>query len=414
MGKRLSGKIFRVFLLGLLLCILGPGGRPAKAYAKNAAEPESITLNEKTVTLLKGRKAVLSAKILPAGAAGAKVQWISKDPKVAKVSAKGRITAVSYGETKIVARTENGLRAVCKVRVVIPPKKLSLNYTAVSLTQGKTLRLRASVSPARAAGAKIRWKSSNEKVVSVDSSGNVTALSQGTAVIFAAAENGVNASCVVRSVMQYKISGRTLAITSAEGIKTYYAYSQKDYGYGWCRSYGCVTTAVSVVASSYGKYYTPKEIHDAPASAAYSERYAVIKMGEASTLPGWYGKAAISVRTASNILTNMGIKNKAVYSYDRAEAVEEIREHLKAGKPVIIKANNNVYNGLQLGYPHHAIVLAGIDEKDHLVCVNRGSAYLTTYTLSTLLYHHMTPASGKYTAPYVGDLKTAGGYILIG
>ena len=377
--------------------------------------PGSITLDKTSLTLFKGKTAVLSAKILPKEAAAAEVQWVSRDEKVAKVSASGKVTAVNYGTTKIIAKTLNGKKAVCQVRVTAPPQKITLNRTSVSLVQGNSVNLRASVTPQKAAGASIKWASSNTKVAEVDASGKVTARAQGTAVIVAAAENGVKAACIVKSVMQYKISGKTLTISSAEGTKTYYAYSQRAYGYGWYRSHGCVTTAVAIVASSYGKSYTPKDIHEGPVSAVYSERYAVTKMGEAAELLKSYGKTAISVRTASAILKNMGIENKAVYSYDRAEALKEIREHLKTGKPVIIKANNNVYNGRQLGNPHHAIVVVGVDGTDHAICISPGSStFMTSYTLSTLLYHHMTPASGNYMTPYMTDLQTAGGYILIG
>lgn len=377
--------------------------------------PQSIALSETSVTLIKGKTFNLSVSILPAEAAAAEVQWFSKNEKAAKVDASGKVTALNYGTVQIGAKTLNGKTALCSVRVIAAPQKITLSQTSVSLMQGKTLKLKAAAAPAEAAGADIQWTSSNEKVASVDSNGNVTALAQGTAVITAAAENGVKASCAVKSYMQYKISGKTLTISSAKGNRTYYAYSQRAYGYGWYRSHGCVTTAVAIVASSFGKNYTPKDIHEGPASAVYSERYAVTKMGGAGVLPKWYGKAAISVLTASSILTNMGIENRAVYSYDKAEALQEIREHLKQGKPVIIKVNNNVYNGRQLGRPHHSLVVVGVDESDHAICISPGaSTYMTSYTLSTLLYHHMTPASGKYMVPYMGDLQTAGGYILIG
>ncbi len=415
--KRERTKEIRVllFAVGLMVCVLGLVGRPVKVWAKAAKKaPEAIILDQEEVTLFETKKVQLSAALRPKSSNVA-IRWISRNEKIAKVNSKGKVTAKGCGTTKIVAKTANGLRAVCKVYVLKMPQSIALSETSVSLMQGKTLRLKAAVTPAGAAGAAIKWTSSNEKVAEVDSSGNVTARAQGTATITAAAENGVKAVCTVRSYMQYKISGRTLTISSAEGNRTYYAYSQRAYGYGWYRSHGCVTTAVAIAASSYGKNYTPKDIHEGPVSAVYSERYAVTKMGGAGVLPQWYGKAAISVLTASSILTNMGIENRAVYSYNKEEALQEIREHLKLGKPVIIKVNNNVYNGRQLGHPHHSLVVVGVDESDHAICISPGtSTYMTSYTLSTLLYHHMTPASGKYMVPYMGDLQTAGGYILIG
>lgn len=296
------------------------------------------------------------------------------------------------------------------------PKSIALNRTTAAAIQGRRFKLRATITPKAAAGAKITWKSSNKKVVAVDARGNVTPLKTGTAVITVKTDNGKKAVCTVR-VQQYIISGRTVKIASPvgpNGVMTYHAYAQKDYGYGYYRSYGCVTTATAIVASAYGKNYSPVDIHAGSAKQKYSERYAVTKLGRTAELKAWYGRAALSVRTASAILSNMGIENRAVYSYDRAEAMKEIREHLKEGKPVIIKANNNTYQGKRLANIHHAIVLVGIDPQDRVICISPNNpTYYTTITLKTLMYHHVTPASGNYNRAYMLEMRTAGGYILV-
>lgn len=291
-------------------------------------------------------------------------------------------------------------------------KSISLNKTAVTKYVGQKFTLKATVRPAAAAGVKVTWKSSNEKVAAVSKKGKVTLVGPGTAKITARTKNGKKAYCTVKA-LQYTISGSQLKISTPDGIKTYHAYSQKNYG-NWYRTYGCVTTAIAIAASGYGKNYSPFDIHDGSSTKKYSERYAVTKMGKTAELRAYYGNKAISVRTASAILTNMGIKNKAVYSYDRAKALKEIRNHLKEGKPVIIKANANTYNGIRIANLHHAIVIVGVDASDRAICINPGSPqYYTTITLKTLLYHHMTPASGNFNSAFMTDIKTAGGYILL-
>lgn len=317
------------------------------------------------------------------------------------------------GETKQTAAAKETAKEKKQPSAAKQPVSISLNKTSVSNFIGVEFRLKAVIKPKAAADAKVTWKSSNEKVAAVDSNGKVTLQGAGNAKITARTKNGKTASCNV-NVVQYRISGRTAKIGTPEGVKTYHAYAQKDYGYGYYRNYGCVTTATAIIASAYGLKYTPVDIHAGPATKKYSERYAVIKMGKESALKDWYGRAALSLRTASEILKNMGIENRVVYSYDRAEAVKEIREHLKEGKPVIIKANNNTYQGKRLANLHHAVVLIGVDAQDHAICISPNNpTYYTTITLNTLLYHHMTPASGHYKRAYMIEMRTAGGYILV-
>lgn len=291
----------------------------------------------------------------------------------------------------------------------VKPESISLNHTSVTNYIGATFRLKATILPKKAAsGARLIWRSSNEKVATVSEKGVVTLTGAGTARIAVKTKNGKKAVCIVK-VQQYSISGRTVRVGSPEGVKTYYAYSQRDYGNGWYRHNGCVTTAVAIVGSAYGIKHTPREIHEGKETLPYTEKYAVKKMRCA-----YNDNAAISVRTASEILKNMGIQNRPVYSFDRAKALQEIREHLKQGKPVIIKANDNRYNGIRIANPHHAVVIVAVAPGDRAICISPGNPmYYTAITLNTLLYHHMTPASGNYMGAYMTELRTAGGYILV-
>lgn len=106
--------------------------------------------------------------------------------------------------------TSEGLkRRVCRIcgdvdEVVIPaikiePESISLSEKEITLNRGKTTQLFADVMPMEATYSyDVEWSSSNPKVCSVDSDGNITALRSGTAVITASADNGkVKAECTV-------------------------------------------------------------------------------------------------------------------------------------------------------------------------------------------------------------------------
>ncbi len=80
------------------------------------------------------------------------------------------------------------------VSVTLPKvkvKKLALNRTSVSLTKkGQTYQLKATASPSNATTKSVTWKSSNTRVVTVNSAGRLTAVGNGSATITATAKDG--------------------------------------------------------------------------------------------------------------------------------------------------------------------------------------------------------------------------------
>lgn len=72
--------------------------------------------------------------------------------------------------------------------------KLALNTRTLTLNAGETATLTATTEPKTAA---VFWKSSDEAIATVNSSGVITALSSGTVTIEASAYNGLTASCSV-------------------------------------------------------------------------------------------------------------------------------------------------------------------------------------------------------------------------
>ena len=92
------------------------------------------------------------------------------------------------------------------VRPVLPSsindvrvKSVSLNITSLTLDVGVTVTLTATVSPENATNKKVTWSSDNVSVANVSSSGVVTAVSSGTAVItVTTADGGYTAKCTVK------------------------------------------------------------------------------------------------------------------------------------------------------------------------------------------------------------------------
>ncbi len=158
----------------------------------------SVALPQKTVYLVKGKKVTVKAAVSPANAAAQKLTWSSKNKKIATVSG-GRITAKKVGKTSVTVRTGNGRKASLKVVVVkkaVRTKKVRIVTPPTKMQAGASAVLRAAITPAKATGAALTWKSSNPDILKVDAAGRVTALKAGTAKITAKA-GGKAAFCMI-------------------------------------------------------------------------------------------------------------------------------------------------------------------------------------------------------------------------
>ena len=155
-----------------------------------------IVLDKTDVTLEKNETLTLSASILPTDADDATLSWTSSNSAVVTVE-NGVLRAVGKGSATITASTANGVSAICNVTVTVSASSISLNAETKNMVEGDTATLIATVYPEDATDKNITWKSSDPSVVAVDSNGNLTAVSAGTAIITATTANNVVASCVV-------------------------------------------------------------------------------------------------------------------------------------------------------------------------------------------------------------------------
>ncbi|MBR0531057.1 MAG: leucine-rich repeat domain-containing protein [Bacteroidales bacterium] len=177
------------FLLVVFLIVYGCQWLP---------EVGSVRLSENTVTLKVWETKTLTATVEPSGAEYERITWSSSDPTVAGVS-NGLIKAYKIGVTKITASTEGVTSLPCEVTVTSTPVTgVQLDKTSVTINEGESLTLSATVSPYNATDKTITWSSSDEKIATVSSSGKVTAITEGVVTIYARAKDGGSvASCKV-------------------------------------------------------------------------------------------------------------------------------------------------------------------------------------------------------------------------
>jgi uncharacterized protein YjdB len=103
----------------------------------------------------------------------------------------------------------------CKDDDPVKVSGVSLNKTTLTLTEGASEKLTATVAPADAENQKTSWKSDKTDVATVDAAGNVTAVKAGAATITVTTEDGgKTAACTVT------VEAATVAVTGVTLDKT--------------------------------------------------------------------------------------------------------------------------------------------------------------------------------------------------
>jgi uncharacterized protein YjdB len=119
------------------------------------------------------------------------VLWASGDPAMAAVSADGVVTPHAVGRVQIAASAE-GHSAIVEVQVTPGSvAEIALSPSPVSLVQGSTARIAASMRDAAGhdvSSRPVSWSTSAASVATVDASGVVTGVAPGTATITAQSE----------------------------------------------------------------------------------------------------------------------------------------------------------------------------------------------------------------------------------
>ena len=184
-----------------------------------------VEISNSEISIFETKSKTISADILPKDASNKTLEWSSSDESIAKVDKNGKVTGVKAGTAYITVKAGNGkFSDTCKVTVkrVVYSEKIKLNKTSVTINDGKTYELTATVYPENTTTKTVSWSSSNTKIVKVDSYGEITAVSPGTAYVYCKAkDSGVTAKCkvTVKAVKATSISFSS-ASTSIEYSKT--------------------------------------------------------------------------------------------------------------------------------------------------------------------------------------------------
>lgn len=110
----------------------------------------------------------------------------------------GVVTAVKVGGPVVITATAGNQTAQISITVTnLLPTGITLDKTTVSIGEGSTSQLTATIAPTTADDQTVTWKSSSDAVATVSNTGLVTAVKQGTATITATTVNGISVTCAV-------------------------------------------------------------------------------------------------------------------------------------------------------------------------------------------------------------------------
>lgn len=194
----------------------------------------SLDLDKDSEKVKVGERFVISSYVSPNNASMQGVDWTNSNPSVATIKNYGydentengrlsriQVTGVSNGTTILSATTKDGKISksitvtVYGGREPVRVSGVTLNKTNLEIERKGTYQLIASVNPSNSDNIGVSWSSSNPSVVSVSSSGVVTALGAGSAVITVTTnDGGYQASCNVNVITAPLTATASIGISS--------------------------------------------------------------------------------------------------------------------------------------------------------------------------------------------------------
>ncbi len=169
-----------------------------------------VSVDESTVSIVNGLTATVVATVSPANATDKSVTWSSDETSIATVD-NGVITALGVGTATITVTTIDGSHTA-EVTVTVTPilvSSVSVDESTVSIVDGLTATILATVSPANATDKSVTWSSSDAQVATVDQSGEITAVGEGTANITVTTQDASN----ITETIVVTVTAGTVSVT---------------------------------------------------------------------------------------------------------------------------------------------------------------------------------------------------------
>ncbi len=186
-----------------------------------------ISFDKHAIELYKGEDYRLSYVIRPTQASNIKVSLSTFDASVATATVSEDysivVKAVAAGKTNIMIMTDDGKYwDLVEVTVKQVATGVKMNYTDVTMSVGEFFDMTVTLTPADATERSLTWESLTPDVATVSSTGRITGLKAGNAIILAKTQNGQMAYCnvtVVESAIALRLDPAMATIEPGETLK---------------------------------------------------------------------------------------------------------------------------------------------------------------------------------------------------
>ena len=182
--------VFVVLVIVIVLVVKGcSNNENDDPTAVNENRTPTIAINWQSITLEVGESSQLVADVLSASIDNPIVSWHSDDSGIAAVNDDGYVTALSEGETNIVAiYRQNGIPYTTSCNVVVTSTKVEIEsidivQEDISLRKGGSVLLQIAVTPEDAMVDSLTFTSDDTNIATVSDEGRINAINVGTTTI---------------------------------------------------------------------------------------------------------------------------------------------------------------------------------------------------------------------------------------
>ncbi len=177
---------------------------------------ESIKINGTTGNINYGETRILTAEVTPETATNLGVVWSSSNPSVLQITERGLITAVGYGTATIYATAADGSGVYdsAEFRCIKPVTSINVSQSYVTMLEGNTVYVTATVNPPDATIREIKWTSSDESIAFVDLNGGITGVKAGICYVYATSTDGNNVVATIKVTVRPLIPATSVSIGS--------------------------------------------------------------------------------------------------------------------------------------------------------------------------------------------------------
>ncbi len=185
----------------------------------------SVSLDIDSKEMYVGENYRLTYMVTPRDASTPDVIWTSTNKSVVAVDGTGMLTAKGVGQAEIIVRTVDGAYMdLCTIVVKQKPTNVKMAVSNLTMNAGEYFYMDAIVTPANSTKEGLVWESIDTNIVTVSSTGRITAKEAGKTVVMVKTDNGATSYCVVtvlEAVTGLKIAPGKVTLDVGEKIQLY-------------------------------------------------------------------------------------------------------------------------------------------------------------------------------------------------